>query len=177
MRGFFVCPQMFNITKFIYIWLRKAVITAIIVILALNISIQETAAAWEIKDIINAINTKQNMVNFFVVTGTDSVVAVGEPETPKTMKVTVTGYSSTPEETDDTPFITASNSMVHDGVAAANFLEFGTKIKIPSIYGDKVFTIEDRMAKKHSDKIDIWFPEKQLAKKFGKQQLEVQILE
>ena len=39
----------------------------------------------------------------------------------------VTAYSSTPEETDDTPFVTASGTSVRDGVIATNFLEFGTK--------------------------------------------------
>ena len=77
---------------------------------------------------------------------------------PKTLKVVLTAYSSTADQTDSTPFITASGSHVRDGIVAANFLAFGTKVKIPEIFGDKVFTVEDRMALKHSDKIDIWFP-------------------
>jgi len=60
---------------------------------------------------------------------------------------------------------------------AANFLAFGTKVQIPEIFGDKVFTVEDRMAKKHNDKIDIWFPERHLAKKFGIQEAEVIVFE
>ena len=95
----------------------------------------------------------------------------------KTMTVILTGYSSTPDQTDDTPFITASGSQVRDGIVATNFLNFGTKVKIPAIFGDKIFTVEDRMAKKHSDKIDIWFPERQLAKKFGIQKTEILVLQ
>lgn len=93
------------------------------------------------------------------------------------MKVVLTAYSSTFDQTDDTPFITASNTRVRDGVVAANFLAFGTKVKIPSLFGDKVFTVEDRMAKKHDGKIDIWFPERHLAKNFGVKETEVVILE
>jgi len=104
-------------------------------------------------------------------------MGINESLSPKMMKVVLTGYSSTTDQTDDTPFITASNTRTRDGIVAANFLAFGTKVQIPSIFGDKVFTVEDRMAKKHSDKIDIWFPERYLAKNFGVQEAEVVILE
>ena len=40
--------------------------------------------------------------------------------------VTVTSYSSTPDQTDDSPFVTANGTWVHDGTLAANFLPFGT---------------------------------------------------
>ena len=56
-------------------------------------------------------------------------------------------------------------------------MAFGTKIKIPELFGDKEFTVEDRMAKKHDGKIDIWFPERRLAKKFGIQEADVIILD
>ncbi|OGD43036.1 hypothetical protein A2567_03005 [Candidatus Azambacteria bacterium RIFOXYD1_FULL_42_11] len=95
----------------------------------------------------------------------------------KIAKVVLTAYSSTPDQTDSTPFITALGTRTRDGVIAANFLAFGTKVQIPEIFGDKVFTVEDRMAKKHDDKIDIWFPERRLAKKFGIQEAEVIILD
>jgi len=82
--------------------------------------------------------------------------------------VDITGYSSTPEETDSTPFITASGTHVRPGVAAANWLPLGTKIKIPELFKDQVFTIEDRMHPRLSDRVDIWFPDKESAKLFGK---------
>src|SRR3989344_299704 len=47
---------------------------------------------------------------------------------PKILKVWLTAYSSTPEQTDETPFITASGSYVRNGVVAANFLPMGAKI-------------------------------------------------
>lgn len=83
------------------------------------------------------------------------------------LNVWVTAYSSTPEETDNSPFITASNKYVNDGIVAANFLPFGTKIKIPSLFGNKVFVVEDRMSEKRNNYIDIWMPSKEEAKKFG----------
>jgi 3D (Asp-Asp-Asp) domain-containing protein len=79
----------------------------------------------------------------------------------------ITAYSSSPDETDDTPFITANGTIVHDGVVASNMLPFGTKIKIPALFGDKVFTIEDRMSPKYYRTIDIWMPSKDEAVVFG----------
>jgi 3D (Asp-Asp-Asp) domain-containing protein len=88
--------------------------------------------------------------------------------------VLVTAYSSTVDQTDSTPFITASGTHVHDGTIAANFLKFGTKVKFPSLYGDKIFIVEDRM--KSNYKVDIWFPTRQEAKNFGVKRVEMEIL-
>ena len=63
----------------------------------------------------------------------------------KIMVVLATAYSSTPDQTDATPFITAWNTRVRDGILAANFLPFGTLVKIPEVFGDKIFVVEDRM--------------------------------
>ena len=87
--------------------------------------------------------------------------------TPSILYLRVTAYSSTPEETDSTPFITANGTRVHDGIVATNFLPFGTEIQIPSLFGNKIFTVEDRMAKRLTDVIDIWMPTKTAALRFG----------
>ena len=100
-----------------------------------------------------------------------------EPKVVKVMKVMATAYSSTPHETDDTPFITASGSGVRNGIIANNMLAFGTKIRLPELYGEKIFVVKDRMARKHADKVDIWFASKELAKQFGKRKLQIQVLE
>ncbi len=83
--------------------------------------------------------------------------------------VWITAYASVPEETKSygSPFITASNKYVQDGFVAANFLPFGTKIMIPEFFGDKVFTVEDRMSKRKTNFIDIWMPTVEAAIKFG----------
>lgn len=84
------------------------------------------------------------------------------------IKVLLTAYSSTVQETDTTPFITANGSYVHDGVIANNMLPFGTKVKIPSLYGDKIFLVEDRMHWRKSDyHFDIWLPSHVQAEQFG----------
>ena len=111
-----------------------------------------------------------------------SYVAKNSAETAdkiaKKIKVIITAYSSTPEETDDTPFITASGKSVADGVVANNMLPLGTKIKIPELYGDKIFVVEDRMNVKKSDyHIDIWLPSKILALSFGVKTTEIEVLE
>lgn len=92
--------------------------------------------------------------------------------------VQVTGYSSTIDQTDNTPFIVANGTKVHDGVVAANFLPFGTKIKIPDKFGDKIFIVEDRMHKRFKNRIDVWFPDRKSALKFGyDKDVKIQILE
>ncbi len=103
----------------------------------------------------------------------DTLFTVGGPvdsETPmgRKMEVIVTAYSSTPWETDDSPEITASGSHVREGIVANNFLPLGTKIRIPELFGDRVFVVEDRMHwKKGNYHIDIWLPSYQEAKNFG----------
>jgi len=90
---------------------------------------------------------------------------------------TITVYTSTPDQTDDSPFIAASGKHVYDGMIAANGLPFGTKIKIPDLYGDKIFTVEDRMNARYSyGHFDIWLDtSKAEAMKFGRKHLPVEI--
>jgi len=94
----------------------------------------------------------------------------------RTMMVVATAYSSTLDQTDDTPFITAWNTPVRDGIIAANFLPFGTEIRIPEIFGNKVFVVEDRMNKRYWYQIDVWFPERELAKEFGVKKVTIEII-
>lgn len=99
-----------------------------------------------------------------------------ERESIKTVFVIVTAYSSTPWETDDTPHITASGTYVRDGIVAANFLPFGTKIRIPQIFGDKVFVVEDRLSPEKKYHIDVWFPSYEEALHFGAHLTYIEIL-
>jgi 3D (Asp-Asp-Asp) domain-containing protein len=96
----------------------------------------------------------------------------------KKIRVVATAYSSTPFETDDDPYTTAAGTRVRDGVVANNLLPFGTKIRIPEIYGDKIFVVEDRMhRKKGYYQVDIWFPTFQEAKAFGVKRTYIEVLE
>ena len=85
----------------------------------------------------------------------------------KFMILTVTGYSSSFDETDSNPWLTAYNTLAKDGIVASNILPFGTKIKIPQLFGDKIFIVEDKMNSRYDEHIDIWFPTKSEALDFG----------
>ncbi|MFA5086357.1 MAG: 3D domain-containing protein [Candidatus Paceibacterota bacterium] len=99
-------------------------------------------------------------------------------KTYRKIKVIATAYSSTEWQTDDTPFVTANGSEVRDGIIANNMLPFGTEIKLPELYGNKVFTVEDRMhSRKSKYQIDIWFPTLEEAKAFGVKETYIEVLE
>ncbi len=101
------------------------------------------------------------------------------PKVVKTIVMVATAYSSTKAQTDDTPFIGASGKYVFDGMVANNGLKFGTKIRIPELYGNKIFTVEDRMHKRKGIyHVDVWFPTYAAAKKFGaKYNVKIEVLE
>ena len=95
----------------------------------------------------------------------------------KKVKVIATAYSSTVHETDEDPFTTASGTQVRDGIVANNLLAFGTGIRLPEIFGDKVFVVEDRMhPRKGYYHVDVWFPSYELALAFGSKLTEMEIL-
>lgn len=93
----------------------------------------------------------------------------------KTMSVTVSAYSSTNSQTDDTPYLTAFGTDVRDGIVAANFLSVGTVVRFPDKFGDKFFIVEDRMDERFSLQVDIWMSDREEAKKFGVQYLKMEI--
>lgn len=95
----------------------------------------------------------------------------------KVVKAVITAYSSTPDQTDDDPFIAASGKRVYDGMVAANWLPFGTKIKIPSLYGEKIFTVDDRMNARYGyGRMDIWLNgERKTVNAFGVKRVDVEV--
>ena len=97
-------------------------------------------------------------------------------EVKRTYIVSSTGYSSEVWQTDSTPFTTASNTHVRDGVIAANFLPFDTLVRIPELYGNKIFIVEDRMNSRYWYNIDIWFEDTQLARDFGRKTIIIEVL-
>ncbi len=94
----------------------------------------------------------------------------------KLVRAVITAYSSREEETDDTPLITAAGTKVRPGVVAANWLPLGAKIRIPELFGDQVFIVEDRMHARMTGKIDVWFSDTEEALRFGTQVARVEIL-
>jgi 3D (Asp-Asp-Asp) domain-containing protein len=99
------------------------------------------------------------------------------PKPNKTVFTTITAYTSSPDETDDSPTKSASGLKVYDGMVAANWLPFGTVIKIPALYGDKIFTVHDRMNSRFGyGRIDIWLPTNTaVARHFGVKRTTIEI--
>jgi len=113
----------------------------------------------------------------------NSLLAISSPSNPesqtvKKIRVVITAYSSTIDQTDLDPFVTAAGTWVKEGIIANNLLPFGTEIRIPEIYGEKVFVVEDRMHwRKGYYHIDIWFPSYWQALNFGTKRTYIEILE
>ncbi len=92
-------------------------------------------------------------------------------------RVLATAYSSTPDQTDSSPFITASGTHVHDGTVATNFLPFGTHVRFHNYRPGMVFTVEDHHSPRLSDRVDIWFTTRTEALRFGKRTLQMEVVE
>lgn len=100
-----------------------------------------------------------------------------DPEVASRIGAVITAYSSTVWQTDDSPFITASGSLVKDGIIANNWLPFGTRVRIPELYGSKVFVVEDRMSwQKGNYHFDIWFSDYWNALNFGAKRTYIEVL-
>ncbi|MBI4812325.1 3D domain-containing protein [Candidatus Falkowbacteria bacterium] len=93
----------------------------------------------------------------------------------------ITAYNSEVGQTDGSPCITANGFNVCEyGVEdtiAANFLPFGAKVKMPNLFGDKVFVVRDRMNSRYSSRLDVWMINKTDAKKFGVKLAKIEVLE
>ncbi len=108
-----------------------------------------------------------------------------EPEPQYRVKKTsfhvFTAYNSEAAQTDDSPCITANGfNLCEHGIedtVAANFLPMGTKIRIPDLFGDRIFVVRDRMNKRYSDRVDVWMLNKADAIKFGVKKAKIEILE
>ena len=102
------------------------------------------------------------------IAATDTVVSV--------LSMRITAYASVPNETDDTPFITADGTHVSTGEVASNILPFGTKIEIPALFGNTVFTVHDRMSPRIKNTIDVWMPSVKQAIYFGMSHADVLVI-
>ncbi|KKR48529.1 MAG: hypothetical protein UT86_C0004G0013 [Candidatus Magasanikbacteria bacterium GW2011_GWC2_40_17] len=144
------------------LWHKLAVFALILAIL-LDLGLPQLAIAED-----SLLNWKQNNL---------SLPTSPERQPRKIVEAVVTVYTSTPDQTDDSPFIAANGQRVYDGLVAANWLPLGTHVRFPEMYGDKIFTINDRMNKKYGyGRADIWFNTSRAeALKFGVQRLKMEI--
>lgn len=99
-----------------------------------------------------------------------------------TSNVMATAYSSTVDQTDSSPCTTANGFNVckhnQENVIAANFLPFGTRVRMPDMFGDRVFVVQDRMnARYRNGRVDIWMKTRTAALKFGVKQVALEVLD
>lgn len=102
------------------------------------------------------------------------------PKEGRVMLVDMTAYTSREAETDSTPCIAAAGYDLcennREDVVAANFVPLGTRIKVPSIFGDKTFTVVDRMNSRYTNRVDFWFKDLDRARQFGVRTAEIIVL-
>ena len=100
------------------------------------------------------------------------------------IQVVATAYSSDVWQTDATPCIPADGydlcehyeKFGEGNTIAANFLPLGAQVKIPELYGDKIFVVHDRMNSRYGyGRIDIWMPTREEAKQFGVKRFEIEM--
>ena len=120
-----------------------------------------------------------------------ALIVVGISVSPKTIltvtvvgreiqhlgKLNITAYTASVEETDDTPFTTASNQRVRVGICALSRdiekdfgLKFGDEIVIEGL---GKFEFQDRMNKRLKKHVDIFMSSKFEAFQFGRKKLNV----
>ncbi|PIT98282.1 MAG: hypothetical protein COT71_01510 [Candidatus Andersenbacteria bacterium CG10_big_fil_rev_8_21_14_0_10_54_11] len=90
------------------------------------------------------------------------------------VRVLATAYSSAIEQTDGDPFTTASGVRVGSGVLAANFLPFGTRVRI----GQQIYTVLDRLNPRFDRQyvVDLWMPSRQAALQYGARVVEMEVI-
>jgi len=120
----------------------------------------------------------------FIITKNERNKPQAEPEVYRVVsarKLTVTAYSSTADQTDSTPCITANGFNLcengEENVIATNFLPFGTKVRLPELFGDRVFTVQDRMNARYYYRADVWMKTRLAAVKLGARYTTIEVLE
>jgi 3D (Asp-Asp-Asp) domain-containing protein len=160
---------------------RKSEI-AVLLVLVFELSFPHFAVAAEPQ------TTGSIMLPSLVIRAADSgnskvalIAPVQRYQVVKTYNIPITAYSSTVDQCDSTPCLTANdfNLCEHnqEDVIAANFLPFGTKVRIPEYFGDQVFTVVDRMNARYYYRADIWMKTREAAQKFGIVYTTIEVLE
>jgi 3D (Asp-Asp-Asp) domain-containing protein len=86
------------------------------------------------------------------------------------LRVVATGYSSTPDQTDSSPFITATGTRVRAGVIA---LSPDLRRLLP--YGSEILVVEDSTHPRLRQTMDVWFPSREAALRWGRRTLTVEL--
>ncbi|PIR04555.1 MAG: hypothetical protein COV59_00310 [Candidatus Magasanikbacteria bacterium CG11_big_fil_rev_8_21_14_0_20_39_34] len=115
----------------------------------------------------------------------DSFPVAQNREPRRVMWVVVTAYSLEAAQTDSTPCIPANGEDLcalrelqgaHNTVAA-NFLRFGTQVKLPELFGNKTLVVRDRMNARYNgtNRIDVVMDTRAEAIKFGVKYVKMEI--
>ena len=163
-------------------WGQNSLIFLTISVILFGISLPGTIEAPRVEADLVEISDQKDSGELAIIEGNSLLPASNpanpEPQNIQRIRVVITGYSSTFWETDDDPYITAAGTWVREGVIASNWFPFGTKIKIPELFGDKIFVVEDRMSwTKGNYHVDIWFPSYWEALNFVAKRTYIEILE
>lgn len=160
---------------------KKIIVLAILVSLVSSFVVPQTALAQEEGGFLSVLK------NIFTTsTENEANFPVAASRTPrKTIWVIVTAYSSTVDQCDSTPCITANGFDLCKAYAeqeiadtiAANFMKFGTQVRLPDIAEDKIFVVRDRMNTKYNgqNRVDVWMPTRELAQNFGVKRVKMEI--
>jgi 3D (Asp-Asp-Asp) domain-containing protein len=130
---------------------------------------------------LNLIEDLQNIANSDKKIDFTNNLPIADFKVIKTSQRVITAYNSEAGQTDNSPCITANGFNVckhsQENVIAANFLPFGAKVRVPELFGDKIFTVQDRMNPRHHNRIDVWMVEKSDAIQFGVKLAKIEVLE
>lgn len=100
------------------------------------------------------------------------VVEVAHAEERIEIVAEITAYTSSPDETDETPEINAIGKKPGPGsLACPRRFDLGTVFVIQG----KRYVCDDRMNKRYTNRFDIWMPDRDDALEFGIQNLPVEI--
>lgn len=114
------------------------------------------------------------IVNEAVIRPAEASTATPEPKAPQNAKSGEwTAYNSEVGQTDADPYTMASGKRVYEGAIANNCLDFGTKVKV----NGKIKVVEDRMNSRYDcDHFDIYMASHDEAIKFGRQNIEYEVI-
>ncbi len=117
---------------------------------------------------------------------------------PTVLVLKATAYTSSPRETDATPYVTATGARTRFGIIAVSRdllptdLPYGSKVKIEDLGNwrngagkgkfdpmlkNVVFVVEDTMNKRKRQQIDIWMPDRSLALRWGVRRVRLTVLQ
>ncbi|MDO9399505.1 MAG: hypothetical protein Q7T79_02365 [bacterium] len=141
--------------------------------------VEESNLSQEQKDLIKS-------TEYLIKDAEEEPIFINQLPESKNLKVressyrVITAYNSEVGQTDGSPCITANgfNVCKHgiEDTVAANFLSFGTKVKIPELFGERVFIVRDRMNTRFSDRVDVWLLNRADAIKLGVKYVKVEVL-